>query len=550
MSEKDPRLVESPVKFSDSKIWQIQRNYFATMGIEAWKEEVPYYISSNAFIGHRYALLVLNFIRDYLKKHHDHHETFYILETGSGTGKFSFYFLSAFKELLKIYQLDTIKFRYIITDIIEKNIEFCRENISLLPFLQSDCLDFASYDVEKDGDFYLTIQQKYYSDLKVKTPLIIIANYTFDCTKQDSLIYLSNEVLSEKLGLRSRYKNFDIKNAKHLNELRLEFDAEPVLIENYYSNPILNELLQEYRQLFKENTTVMIPLGAIQCVDHLKKLTQGKFFMIIGDKGISKLENLRLLTEKYRISFDGCFAFTINFHALAYYFKKLGGDYLHTDRGNVFNVNLYSMGIEIKDLPETAAFYKALISSLGPEEYCCMYDEYIACSYRFPVLALLGFLRESQWDPDVYAAIHHRLIELLPTVDPLTERYILSDLEKVRLNVYRMNIGQDVYNLLGLYFETQKQEDKALELYEQSIEVFGNRAAPHINAALIYENKKNIPKALYHYQRAINLDKKNRFAKNKIAILTGKPYLTAIIPIFKALVIVVFIGTCFYLLTR
>ena len=61
----------------------------------AWKDEVPYYVSSNAFIGQRYALLTINYIHDILKQNPHNTEPFYILEIGGGTGKFSFYFLQA-----------------------------------------------------------------------------------------------------------------------------------------------------------------------------------------------------------------------------------------------------------------------------------------------------------------------------------------------------------------------------------------------------------------------------------------------------------------------
>ena len=35
---RDSKLIENPIRFSQSKLWDLQKNYFNTMGIQAWEK--------------------------------------------------------------------------------------------------------------------------------------------------------------------------------------------------------------------------------------------------------------------------------------------------------------------------------------------------------------------------------------------------------------------------------------------------------------------------------------------------------------------------------
>lgn len=539
MTQQDPKCVEMPIRFSCSKLWRIQQNYFATKGIEAWKDEVPFYISSNAFIGHRYALLVVQYIKDWRRLHPQSREhCFYIMETGSGTGTFSFYFLKAIKELLSTYHLNDQKFCYIITDIIQANIDFCRHNPSLAPFIENGELDFACFNVSDDQDLTLQLSNKKFSSFHSENPFIVIANYTFDCIKQDVFSYVDEKFYEIRLGLRSRYNNFDEKKARYLSDLRLDFEESQIDIAHFYDNPSLNEILQEYKDYFKEKSAkIMMPIGALQFFDHVKSLNQN-FFMIVGDKGVALPERIPFFTNNQLASFDGCYSFMVNFDAMGRYLKKMGGDFLPTQKASDFKVNLYSLGATFDELVETKGCFLTQLECAGPDEYSTLFGEYVANNYRFSIRGLLSFLKLSEWDPDAYVIIHDRLIELFPTANAQLQAEIDNDLAKVQSHIYQINIGDDVYNLLGIYYQRKGMDDKALEMYHLSIKVFPNKAASYNNMAIIYEKQKNIPKALLHYQKSYALDKNNVDAKRKSLILSGKPTYAYVAPILKGLFVV------------
>ncbi len=551
--DQDPKLVELPTRLSQSKIWQIQRNYFASMGISAWKEEVPFYISSNAFIGHRYASLVLHFVKDSLHNNPSLiNDVFYILEVGSGPGKFSYYFLKSFNKLLAENNLSHIQFCYVISDVIEQNVTFCQENTSFDEYKAKGQVDFCTFDVENDSDLNLRLKGTSFRSLQVKTPLVVIANYTFDCIKSDEVEVQDNEFYEIKLGLKSRYKDFNIEKSLHLDDLRLHFEREKINdINTYYDNPKISKIIEDYLAYFKgEKSRIVVPVGTFSFCDNLSNMTQNKAFVIVGDKGLTQPDKFSLYDEKFRYTYDGCYSFLVNFHAVGEYIKADGGDYLLTNNSNEFKVSLYSLGSTFKALTQTYTYYKESIECIGPEEYVYFYDEFLTCSFRFNFKSLLAFLRLSQWDPNAYTIVHDRIRELLPAVSALLVEDLKDDLNKVINNVYNINIGDDAYNLTGMIYQLLGDDDMAIHLYNQSLAVFGERGDPHSNLGLLYERQKNYAKAITHFERAVALDKHNRFAANKLNILTGRPYLAAIRPILRGLFVFGVIAAAFYVISR
>src|SRR5438552_1768823 len=100
-------VIEQHKRFSQSALWRMQREYFDKEGINAWANQVPFYITSNPFIATCYAKLVLAFIRDWTKKHPDaKNHPFYLMELGTGSGRFSYYVVKTLQALLQDLKMD------------------------------------------------------------------------------------------------------------------------------------------------------------------------------------------------------------------------------------------------------------------------------------------------------------------------------------------------------------------------------------------------------------------------------------------------------------
>ena len=80
-------IFEKNIPFSSSIIWGNQKDYYSEKGIQAWDDDVPFYITSNPYIAHSYAKMAIAFIQDWCDKNPDaKNHPFIFLELGAGTG--------------------------------------------------------------------------------------------------------------------------------------------------------------------------------------------------------------------------------------------------------------------------------------------------------------------------------------------------------------------------------------------------------------------------------------------------------------------------------
>src|SRR6185369_11831847 len=94
IAEEKISPLEENQRLSESLLWRLQRNYFERQGIEAWRSgAVPHHITSSPFIADAYAKVVMGFLRDWKL---DRRAPIYIVELGSGSGRFAYAFLKKF----------------------------------------------------------------------------------------------------------------------------------------------------------------------------------------------------------------------------------------------------------------------------------------------------------------------------------------------------------------------------------------------------------------------------------------------------------------------
>src|ERR1700746_3326715 len=144
-------LLEGDKRLSECLLWQAQRNYFERSGLDAWRTAtVPHYITSNPRLASSYAETVLGYLRDaHANQWLDPTQPVYIVELGSGSGRFGFLFLRTFSDLLRRSSLPPVSFCYVMTDVAERNLEFVRSHQALQSFIEQGVLDFALFDVEQ-----------------------------------------------------------------------------------------------------------------------------------------------------------------------------------------------------------------------------------------------------------------------------------------------------------------------------------------------------------------------------------------------------------------
>src|SRR4026207_396733 len=116
--ERDRRLAQAPLSAPPRGASPRRR------GAPAWPcGDLPWYVTSNAFIARAYARMVVGWLRDLAAKGGlDRAQPVYVLELAAGSGHFAFLFLKKLQAILAgLPALAFLDVRYVMTDLPEAN---------------------------------------------------------------------------------------------------------------------------------------------------------------------------------------------------------------------------------------------------------------------------------------------------------------------------------------------------------------------------------------------------------------------------------------------
>jgi tetratricopeptide (TPR) repeat protein len=482
-------VIEQHKKFSESCLWRMQRDYFDQEGINAWVNQVPFYITSNPYIANCYAQVVMRFIRDTLQNNPEaKNHPFYILELGTGSGRFSYYVLKTLHELRKTLGMDDISICYIMSDFTKNNIKYYETHPALQPYLEQGLLDFAIFDMEAERPITLLKKNIRLTPETLINPLTVFANYIFDTISHDA---------------------FTVHEGK-LYELLLSI-ATP---EN---NPNLDKILDIYKHSLKDSS-FLFPIGSIKAIKLLKKLSGNKLFIIASDKGYSSVEALDHLGHP-SLSFHGSFSMMVNFHALANYFKNSGGDaFLQTPRKGI-KTSVFASNFNLSDMPETSAAIKHYIEGVSAADYFTLHrrmsDAFQECSLD----AIAAHMNFTGWDPHIYLKLANRVTTLVDEADSDTINFMASNMHKMAANYYFMPKSECILFEIAVFFHSIKRHTDALDYYKQAQQFVGQQFGLYYNMALCEHHLGFVDDALRDFKIAIEIDGNSKETQEWIAYL-------------------------------
>ena len=108
-------------------------SFYDRKGVSSWSQGiVPHFITCNAFIGRAYARVLSGFLQDCATQASpltsnlalDPTKPLYIVELGTGAGKFSFFMLKAIIEQAATLAFPVSKIVYVMTDFTRTNFDF------------------------------------------------------------------------------------------------------------------------------------------------------------------------------------------------------------------------------------------------------------------------------------------------------------------------------------------------------------------------------------------------------------------------------------------
>jgi hypothetical protein len=175
---------------SESHLWKLMMSFYDRKGVESWSQGiVPHFITCNTFIGRSYAKVLHGYLKDAMKPGAkmtvDTKEPLYIIELGTGSGKFSFYMLKALEEMQNVCDFPFDKIVYVMTDFTENNFKFWQDHPALKRYFDMGRLDAGIYDAVVGDEIKLWKANKTLTKGSCKNPLCIVANYLFDTLYHD-----------------------------------------------------------------------------------------------------------------------------------------------------------------------------------------------------------------------------------------------------------------------------------------------------------------------------------------------------------------------------
>eukprot|EP00656_Telonema_subtile_P018168 TRINITY_DN19793_c0_g1_i1.p1 TRINITY_DN19793_c0_g1~~TRINITY_DN19793_c0_g1_i1.p1 ORF type:complete len:800 (-),score=116.76 TRINITY_DN19793_c0_g1_i1:4-2403(-) len=550
------QTLEKASRFGESVMWTLMERWYERSGTEAWGElgAVPCYITSNQFICKQYASLVAGLVRD-LKSMSarvpgdkrseyaalDLSEPVYIVEVAGGHGKFTHLMLRA---LRKERYLKKIKVCMVLTDFSESTIEQLRSKPELRRWVDRGLLDFAVFDVGNTVQLeLLEAGRSIGPGCEAVNPLVMIGNYAFDTFKSDNFRVKGGDLLQglSTVKVQSSYED-PLDDPAALSHCQCKFSYEPCgsSSEEYYTTErppvrhespfikaglteICNQLLHRYQGIFGspgKMGTFLIPTGALQCVLSLMRMTRGgRLMCITGDKGNTVASDFEGKDDPH-IDIHGSFSTMVNFHAIGLAFRMLGGFALHPSKWEaslkVAHVRTGATGVQVNVFtncgPSSHGFIDLLRSfdtfskGFNPDDYDDLeqtWEKELERGSGPDLGQALALLHLSQSDSDVLREFHSVFCKQLPTVPRCQAKRVLDAIPGVLDASYSMSPWEDSLFEVARLHQIDGNFNKAIDLYNLSIEAHGSHASTQYNLALCYRKAGDAAKAMFCLHRAI-----------------------------------------------
>jgi len=484
VTRKKKYIIEDQERLSQSKLWDLQRKYYEKVGVNAWrKRAVPHVITSNVFIADQYVQLVYAFLRDWESEIDKDHPV-YLIELGTGSGRFSYHFMRRWLDRTEQFGDLDITFKFLLTDFTESNLKFWKTHPLMKEMVQKGIADFVLFDATQDTSLSLVNSGEILTVDTLVNPIIVVGNYLFDSIPVD-IFYTENNQLSESLVLlESDYPEDHELISELLDSIHLSYNNQPIK-NDYYDNPIYNQILENYRQEFKK-TYFRFPVASLNCCANLQALSKNRMMLITADKGFTSLAAMDLL-EPPQIAVHGSMSMMVNFDAFEQFFTLQDGRWFKIPfQPNDIGVHVGVLGSPKSDYSETAMTFYDTVTSYGADDYhaltVALHNHYADLT----ISQMLSLLRMSRWDSVLFEECFESLLmKVQETTDEVRADVRLA-LHHVWDNYYFIGEDKDIPFMIGAILHNIGSFQEAIILFNYSLQMHGMDPSTLYNMGMSY----------------------------------------------------------------
>lgn len=502
-------ILESKQRLSHSILWKLQRNYFNGHGIRAWNEAVvPHQITNNPWIAGAYAQMVFAWLRDWQsgseESRLDLDQPVYIIELGSGNGRFGYLFLKKLLYLLGCSTLREISIKYVYTDFTEYNLDVLRSHPTLQPQVKAGLVDFARFELEEDTELHLSESGEVLRVGTVRNPIVVLANYVFDGIRQDLFRISGGELQEGLVTISAMQEGADLQNPELVSQVLVNCEYQSTSAE-FYDDPAWNRILAGYRERLAD-TVILFPSAALTGLGNLRKIAADRLLLLSGDKGDVHEQGLSG-RDQLHLAIHGSISLMVNYHAIGQYVLGEGGEFLSTSHlHSSLKITASLFGHPAAGHCDTRLAFDEFIEARGPDDFYSLRSSAERDWESMSLQEIVNYVRLSGWDHSVFLGCSAVLMEKAKSAHPTEIQELELMAGKVWENYFPLRETYDVAFHLGMLSMVILRFPLAIEFFQRSLELYGSGAATATNLAISYGNLGRWPEALSQVKQALEID--------------------------------------------
>jgi hypothetical protein len=427
--------------------------------------------------------------------------------------------LRRLQELQRRFGARVPRFKYVLTDLAERNVAFWQAHPALKPFVEQGVLDFARFDAEHDRAVTLTRSGEVLAEGTVKNPMVVLGNYFFDSIPQDVFLLEEGQLRECAISLFSPQPEPDLTDPELLSRIQFRYEPRPAAAD-YYPEPELNGLLRKYQNRV-DRAVLLFPIAGLRCCQLLRRISGGRLLLLSADKG--SVDELSILSQQVpMLSIHGSFSMEVNFHALGEYFRGHGGQVLRTTSplANLCVV-AFLMGPHPEGYPETSLAFADRIERFGPDEFFSV-RKAIEKSYgTLSLEQILAWLRLCRADPYTLNQCLPVLMERAPSASLREQAAILQAIRLAWEMYYHVGGEPNLPFGLGRLLSAMGNFPEALRYYQRAEELFGPEPDTLFHMGMCHQLLQQQKAALRCFERTLELQPQHEGAKAMRQALLG-----------------------------
>lgn len=462
--------LEAPGPLSQSVVWRIQRSAYERQGVEGWAGGlVPSYATTNPHFVAAEAALLVGFLRDcVVRPDFDPTQPVHIVELGSGPGRFGYQLVTELREQLARTRLRDVPIRYVLTDLVQGNVDYWRAHPRFAPLIEAGIVDVARFDVEAGEVLELQASGTTIGPGSLANPGAVITNYLLDTVPQDIFRVSGGALVALHVTARSTQPEPDLDAFGLMR--RVDFAYEEVPLDADALDAASLAALRAVAAGADEGANLLFPSSALRCLGRLARFWDGRMLLVAADKAFAAAEEVRNQGDPHLEFHGSAFSMTVDFLAIAEWFAHHGGRSRYVGRPLRLHLSASVLGFGDEDIELDGAF-RAAVEEDDPADFYGTVLEGI--KHDLDVDRFFALIRVTGGDPTVFLTHLPLLGEHIRTLADDDRDELRRLLELIWSRYYPIGEGTDLAYYLSYAYHELGDLPAAMGMLHNSLEIYG-----------------------------------------------------------------------------